>query len=282
MFAAGPIRERSSGVGSSASGFRCNRMPIGRCSRNACWAAATDFGRAMVMGATTPGNSTVLRTGTMIRASLGIGTASACGAADEVEADSSRAMTKPSHRLRQPQRNASVHGEAADGGASDGQREAALKPALRQLEPMNPGVAQLVRQHPVAADDQRAVFDHGLDLFGVDAGERHQDEEFPLGLQHVDRRFPVGLLRARLALQAEELLAQLFGAGELIARLGQYPVDGILCRHWPSRLCNSCNVRPTTMWRQAGTRDKCCTAVLFRQSGARANNCGLPIGSRNY
>ena len=49
-------------------------MPIGRCSRKACWAAAIDFGRAIVMGATTPGNSTILRTGTMIRASAGIGT----------------------------------------------------------------------------------------------------------------------------------------------------------------------------------------------------------------
>ena len=51
--------------GSSISASRCSTMPIGRCSRTACWAAAIDFGRPMVIGATMPGNSTVLRTGRM-------------------------------------------------------------------------------------------------------------------------------------------------------------------------------------------------------------------------
>jgi hypothetical protein len=48
-------------------------MPIGRCSRTACWAAAIEVARAIVIGKMTSGNSTVLRTGTMISASLGIG-----------------------------------------------------------------------------------------------------------------------------------------------------------------------------------------------------------------
>ncbi len=73
--------------------FRCNRIPIGRCSRSACCAAAIDFGRPMVMGATTPGNSTVLRTGMMISASSGIGTGSVPAAAAEVESPLAGDMT---------------------------------------------------------------------------------------------------------------------------------------------------------------------------------------------
>jgi hypothetical protein len=71
------MRCRSSGPGSSTSAFRCSRIPIGRCSRSACWAAAIDFARAIVTGAITAGNSTMLRTGTMISASEGIATVSA-------------------------------------------------------------------------------------------------------------------------------------------------------------------------------------------------------------
>src|ERR1700686_1994121 len=86
------IRCSSSGAGSFVSGFRCNTIPTGRCSRNACCAAAIDFGRPMVMGARTPGNKTVLRTGMMIRASLGIGADSAgLAVEDDVEAGSSLA-----------------------------------------------------------------------------------------------------------------------------------------------------------------------------------------------
>ena len=45
--------------------------PIGRSSRTACWAAAIEVGRPMAIGATIPGNSTMLRTGRMISASSG-------------------------------------------------------------------------------------------------------------------------------------------------------------------------------------------------------------------
>jgi hypothetical protein len=55
-------------------GIPLQQDPTGRCSRNACCAAAIDFGRAIVIGAMTDGNSTTLRTATMIRASDGIAT----------------------------------------------------------------------------------------------------------------------------------------------------------------------------------------------------------------
>jgi hypothetical protein len=52
-------------------GSRCRRRPIGRWSRIAACAAAIDFGRPSGIGVTMPGNSTALRTGMMISASLG-------------------------------------------------------------------------------------------------------------------------------------------------------------------------------------------------------------------
>jgi hypothetical protein len=48
-------------------------MPTCFWSRTACCAAAMDFGRPTVIGNTMPGNSAMLRTGTMINASAGSG-----------------------------------------------------------------------------------------------------------------------------------------------------------------------------------------------------------------
>jgi len=111
----------------------------------------------MVIGATTPGNSTVLRTGMMIRASVeshgaGIGAIFVDWRHGHPQADFDRA-----------QHDASVHREAADGVTSLGQQNATLEPALRQLEAVDCGVAQLDRQHTAAADHQDAVIDHGFD-----------------------------------------------------------------------------------------------------------------------
>src|SRR4051794_32723602 len=188
MLATVQIRLRSSGPGSSASGFRCSRIPTGRCSRKACWAAATDFDRPTVIGKTTPGNRTVLRTGTMISASLGIGTESAWPAAvDEAGLSELTGDIITSHRLRQTQRDASIYREAADRVSPGGQQNASFESALRKLKAMNPGVAQLDRQHPVTTDDKRPVFDYGLDLIRVHAGQRDQNEYFLVRFQHVDR-----------------------------------------------------------------------------------------------
>src|SRR5215510_12215109 len=67
------MRCMSSAVGSETSASRCIRMPTWRCSRTACWAAAIDLVRPTVIGSTTPGKRTVLRTGTTINASGGSG-----------------------------------------------------------------------------------------------------------------------------------------------------------------------------------------------------------------
>src|SRR6202051_1016620 len=63
----------SIGAGSAVSELRCIRIAPGRWSRTACWAAAIERWRPMVIGSMMPGNRTVLRTGTMISASGGRG-----------------------------------------------------------------------------------------------------------------------------------------------------------------------------------------------------------------
>ena len=59
------MRCMSAAVGSATSALRCIKMPIWRCSRTACCAAATEPGRPTVMGNTSSGNSTMLPTGTV-------------------------------------------------------------------------------------------------------------------------------------------------------------------------------------------------------------------------
>ena len=92
---------------------------------------------------------------------------------------------------------------------------------------MNPGVAQFDRQHAASADDEGSAIDHRFDLLGIDPGQGHQDENFPVGLQHVDGRLPTGFLRTCRGLQAEELPMQPFGARQRIDGFGQHPVGRI-------------------------------------------------------
>src|SRR6478736_7268332 len=99
-------------------------IPICRWSRSACWAAATDFGRMTATGITTPGNSTKLRTGTMMVASGG-------------RAGSSGVRLSATAGLRLLER----HGEAAVDHldidliiAAGRQPDAPLEATLRQLE----------------------------------------------------------------------------------------------------------------------------------------------------
>src|SRR5436190_2267420 len=160
----------SSGEGSFTLASRCISTPIGRCSRTACWAAATDFGRPMVTGITTPGNSTKLRTGMMIMASGGNGLMAvvlpvACGAPLAGEPPwsntylASVAATEPSS-LFQGDREAPMHGRAAHRAIDAGrQTDAAFKPPLRQLEPVDHRRLQLGRQNPHAGDDEVGAID---------------------------------------------------------------------------------------------------------------------------
>src|SRR5262249_4151288 len=126
----------------------------------------------MVMGATTPGNSTILRTAMTIVASSGIRMVLAPGAPAALVSLSGMDLS----RFCQAEDDASIHGVAADRVASRRQTDAPLEASLRQFKPVNMRVAQLRRQRSIAADDEDAPVDHGLDLVGVNAGQGDEDQ----------------------------------------------------------------------------------------------------------
>ena len=171
-------------------------MPTCRCSRNACWAAAIDFGRPIVIGITTPGNSTVLRTGTMMRPSDGIARPllirrrAGNGLLGSIVDD----MAISSTGFGEAQAYAAIGGETADGVTPRRQCNAALEPALRQLETVDVGIAQFRGKHRRPLTTSVPCSMHGFDVFGIDPGQRNEDQYFLLGLQHVDRRLPAWLV----------------------------------------------------------------------------------------
>src|SRR5262245_14110729 len=169
MLATVPMRCMSMGAGSAVSLSRCMRMPTWRCSRTACWAAPMDFGRPTVTGSTTPGNRTRSRTGMMTSASGGSGGMDAAPRAPAswvpFRSGSPGVLNSTTMRLHLPQGD---HQTTVDGGprdvavASGREADAAGEAALRQLEAMNLGGAELRRQRADALDDQMRVLDHGL------------------------------------------------------------------------------------------------------------------------
>src|SRR5581483_9154344 len=161
------MRCMSAAPGSATSARRCMRMPIWRCSRTACCAAATDPGRPIVNGSTSPGNSTVLRTGTMISASVGTGgrlpAPAPCPSREAASATESL-------RLAEGDQQTAMNGRAADAAVAAGwQAHAPLEAALRQLQPMDDCSVELARQLARAGDDEVGAVDGSLHLVGVDA-----------------------------------------------------------------------------------------------------------------
>jgi hypothetical protein len=165
----------------------------------------------------------------MMRASPGIVTDSVGElAAAETGASLSGGMIT-SHGLRQAEHNTSIRGEAADRVSSHGQYDAAFEPALWKLKPMDASITQLVWQDPMPADDKHSIINDGHHLIRIDAGQRHENQQFPVGLQDVDRRFPARPVNGRL--EAEQPLMQPFGASKRFNRLRQHPVDRVLFWH---------------------------------------------------
>src|ERR1700686_908600 len=145
MFATVPIRCMSIGAGPTTSGLGCIRMPTCRWSRTACCAAAIERWRPMVIGITRLGNRTTLRTGTMMRASGGKGGIGE-GARLALSSDVLRKRVSVTERscFLQRHEEASVGYSVADRAVAPRRKpHAALEPALRKLETMNDGRAQL-------------------------------------------------------------------------------------------------------------------------------------------
>ena len=146
-----------------ASGSRCMRMPTCGSSRTACCAAATEAGRPTVTGSTTPGNSTDSRTGRMISAFGGrLMPPSAAGGGAEIGSERTRRSWRlqPIDVLRlqavlcEADHQAAIHERWRTCAlvAAGRQRHAPLEAALRQLQAVDRGVAQLGRQQPESGD----------------------------------------------------------------------------------------------------------------------------------
>src|SRR6516165_4633576 len=169
------MRCMSIAVGSSTSAARCNRMPTWRWSRTACCAAAIDFGRPSVIGSTRPGNSTVLRTGTIISASGGKAGIELAPREAPSFALICCSATMRSYFLQRHDQTTGGSGAAHAGITASRQAQAPVKASLRQFEPMDGRGAQLLRQDAGAGDDEIAVLDHSLRVVGIDPRQRDQD-----------------------------------------------------------------------------------------------------------
>ena len=158
-----PMRCRSTGIGSSMPGSRCNTSPTVRLSRIAVCAATTERCRPSVIGNTVPGNRTRLRVGIRISASSG----NAATAADPIstlpgERGRERCPRyvvpgppkawRISSRLVQLQHQAAI-GEMPAGEFEPGRRQLdpSLKMPVRNLQPVDPGILRIRR----AADVRR-------------------------------------------------------------------------------------------------------------------------------
>src|SRR5438132_6898591 len=178
MSATVPKRCRSIAAGSAISGSRCITMPTCRCSRTACWAAAIERGRPIVTGSTMPGNRTILRTGTMMSASPGTGAIAAAPLAGAAACATSGSATDGSNLLQRDQEATVGRGAAHRAVAARRQPHATLEAALRQLEAVDDGGLQLLRQHAGSREHQVIILDRGLDLIGIDPRQGNDDEHF--------------------------------------------------------------------------------------------------------
>src|SRR5579871_1858706 len=221
MLAMVPTRCMSIPAGSATLSSRCISTPIWRCSRTACCAAAIDFGRPTVTGATVFGNSTRLRTGTMMTASAGMAgkavftvalvSTSATGASQLLECDDEAAVDV-----------AALHVAVSPGR----QPQAALEAALRQFEAMDFRAAELRRHAALADHDELAILDHGNDVLWIDARQRQDRNDLGFGLDQVGWRLPDRDRRAPPH-RLEQLAMQPLGARQHFHGLRPHPSIGI-------------------------------------------------------
>src|SRR5271165_7244797 len=217
MLATVPILCRSTGIGSSASTFRCMTMPTGFCSRTARCAAKIERGRLRAIGNATPGNSTMPRTGTMMSESGG----SVCA----LPAFSSKAVAAAVSAIGSP-RFFQSHDQATVGrrtvhGAVAARRKlnSAFEPALRKLETVDRRGHEFRRVGPGPRNQEFALIDERFDLLEVDPRQGDENEHRTFGLQHVDRRLPRGGAR-----RLKKLPMHPFGAREHLERFRPHPI----------------------------------------------------------
>src|ERR1044072_1350755 len=172
MFATVPVAYRSLPVGACRSGSCCNRKPIFRLLRTASCAAASERSRLIATGTTVPGNSTRLRTGTMISMSSDTVEAATALSASAFEPASLRSESFI-RKLRSAQPE--VQDQASVRVTSlrqlvfrRGQRNAPLEAPVRNLQPMQRGRMALDRQRTRCLHHDQAVLRIDVDVLRRD------------------------------------------------------------------------------------------------------------------
>src|SRR5690606_32493822 len=140
------------------------RIPTGRLLRAASCAAATDLARPTVIGNTVPGNSTMFRTGRMMRASAGRSMSG--GGADCCWSF----IFETSDELAQNDDEAAVHELAScDLVAAGRERQAPLEAAGGDLHPPYGGAPDRGRKSSLAGQNQHPGVDHDFQGIRSDA-----------------------------------------------------------------------------------------------------------------
>src|SRR6188474_555219 len=230
-----PTRCRSSKPGSSVSGFFCSRKPTLASVRTASWAPATVFSRLIATGMTTPGKSTMLRTGRMISMSggnVGVWRASADASGTGLglslvlicapSANSAPGQQQPEATVREV-----LHGHRPGTGW---QCEPPLEQPVWDLEPADRCAVPAMREPTLRLHEQLLAVELDLQPLRRHARQRHLDQQFAVALVDIDRRFPSGLPRLRGKLKA--LALQPVGLLKEVHRFGPHPMAGVASFHW--------------------------------------------------
>src|SRR6185369_1116370 len=207
--------------GDARSGSCCNTKPILRSARTASCAAASERSRLIATGTTVPGNSTRLRTGTMMSMSSEMMVFS-----DGVVRSSLRSesfIAAPGLALDEAQDQASVRvtsfGQLV---VPRRQRKAPLEAPIRNLQPMQGGRVPLHGQRTDGRNRDQAALRMDLDVLLRHARQCHRHLDLIPISHDVYGGFP-----ARLGLdsaaEAEELPLQPLRLLQHFARFGPHP-----------------------------------------------------------
>ena len=213
------------------------RMPTWRCSRTACCAAAIERGRPTVTGSTMPGKQHDVahrhddRWRRPAAAACGRGCRAALCASARPVISVSATATPPLCCRRDQQ--AAVR-RTCGGRRCSGRRAARTRRSKRPCGSSRrwmTAVRSSAGSTRVPATTRSPPSIDRLDLLGLDARQRDEDQHLALGLQHIDRRLPGRQPRAR-ARRLEELPVQALGPRQHLARLRPHPIAGHVARDW--------------------------------------------------
>src|SRR6185369_4327035 len=220
MLATVPTLWRSRPVGDCRSGSCCNTNPTLRSARTASCAAASERSRLIATGTTVPGNSTRLRTGTMMSMSSemvtsGLVVTSSLGSVSFIAA--------PRLALDEAQDQASVRVTSfRQLVVPRRQREAPLEAPIGNLQPMQRGRVPLHRQRTGGCDHDHAALRVDLDVLLRHAGQGHRHLNLIPISHDVYGGFPARLSLDSAA-EAEELPLQPLRLLQHFARFCPHP-----------------------------------------------------------